>query len=98
MSTTNTIKITAQSGFHGNISQSFRLPAKEGIYYRYCPNPCDYKMGKNGIAIHCGCGWPVARTNWDAPEGWEAYAEWTDGFTPCGKNNIVIHLLRTREA
>jgi hypothetical protein len=83
--------IKAQSTFHGNISQSFRVPAECGRYPRRCPNPCDNaKDHQTGIAIHCGCGWPVDRTKWEAPEGFVAYAEWADWSDHAGRNNIII--------
>lgn len=93
-----TIKVKAVSAFHGDgVSQSFRLPAEEGDYFRFCHNQCDYKK-KDGIAIHCGCGYPVSRTTWEAPDGWDVWAEWADSnWMNCGKNNIAIHLQRKIE-
>lgn len=86
-----TMTITARSAFHGNISQSFRVPAECGRYPRRCPNPCDYaKDPATGIAIHCGCGYPVARTKWKAPDGFAVYAEWADWHDKAGRNNIII--------
>lgn len=83
--------IKAQSAFHGNISQSFRVPAECGRYPRRCPNPCDNAHDpKTGIQIHCGCGWPVARTEWEAPEGFAVRAEWADYYDRAGRNNIII--------
>lgn len=98
MNNEKSICVMARSAFHDNVSQSFRLPAEEGDYSRRCPNPCDYKKNKNGIAVHCGCGWPVSRTEWTAPEGWEVWAEWAEWpIERNGRNNIVIHLSRTIE-
>ena len=91
-----TVEVKAVSAFHGvSVSQSFRLPAEEGDYYRFCHNPCDNKK-KDGIAIHCGCGYPVSRTTWYAPDGWDVCADWANSnWMDCGKNNLVIHLSRT---
>lgn len=83
------MKIVAESAFHGNLSQTFRVPAERGVYARRCPNACDDAHDKNGIQIHCGCGWPVARTNWEAPEGFTIRAEWNDEW-PRTRNNILI--------
>ena len=85
--TMKTMKITANSTFHGNVRQSFRVPAECGRYPRRCPNACDNAKDKaTGIQIHCGCGWPVARTEWDAPDGFTVHAEWADD----GRDNIII--------
>lgn len=83
------MKIVAESTFHGNVSQTFRIPVECGVYARRCPNACDNKHNKNGIQIHCGCGWPVARVEWKAPEGFTIHAEWNDSL-PTTKNNILI--------
>ena len=72
-----TMKVTANSTFHP-ISQTFRVPAECGEYYRRCPNPCKRSSD-------CICGWPVFRTKWDAPEGFAVHAEWARG-----RNNIVV--------
>lgn len=90
------IKITANSTFHGDgLSQTFVLPAEEGVYYRRCKSPCDGKK-KDGIMIHCGCGYPVKRTDWIVPVGWVLEVEWDDawGHADHGKNNICIRLFR----
>ena len=89
MNAKKTIKIVAQSTFHGNISQAFRVPAEFGQYERYCPNACDDAHDKNGIQIHCGCGWPCGRTEWSAPKGFLVRAEWAEP-EPGKKNNITI--------
>lgn len=87
-----TMKITATSTFHDQISQSFRVPAECGRYPRRCPTACDNaKDPATGIQIHCGCGWPVARTAWEAPKGFIAYAEWANAWDhDFEHNNIVI--------
>lgn len=86
-----TMTITATSGFHGpQVSQTFRVPAECGRYPRRCQNPCDGKR-ENGIQVHCGCGYPVCRTDWEAPEGFTVHAEWADAWGhDYGRNNIII--------
>lgn len=85
------MKIVANSIFHPRISQAFRVPARPGRYPRRCKAPCDgARDPKTGIAIHCGCGYPVHRTEWEAAPGFSAYAEWADAWDNAGKNNIVI--------
>lgn len=86
-----TMLVKATSTNHGNKSQLFRVPAEPGRYPRRCPNACDDKKDRRtGLQIHCGCGFPVARTDWEAPEGYVVSAEWTDSWDGAGKNNIVI--------
>lgn len=92
-----TIKVVAESLFHGRLEQAFRLPAEEGYYYRCCPNPCDDKK-VDGIAVHCGCGWPVSRVNWRTPKGWKVdNVMWIDRDIGGGRNNIAIHIVREVE-
>lgn len=81
------ITVTAKSTFHDNLSQSFRVPAEPGRYPRRCPDACDGRTDRAaGIQIRCGCGWPCHRTEWDAPDGYDIYAEWADA----GRENIII--------
>ena len=84
------MKITANSTFHNGLSQTFRVPAEAGRYPRRCPNPCDYAKDSTGVAIHCGCGWPCGRTEWEAPEGYAVHAEWATSWDNAGRNNIII--------
>ena len=92
-----TIKVVAVSQFHGrSLSQSFRLPAEEGVvFFRRCPNACDDKK-VDGVQVHCGCGWPVSRTFWEAPKGWHVTASWTShGWWNFPRGcNIAIELSR----
>lgn len=89
----NTMTITATSGFHGpQVSQTFRVPASPGRYARHCKSPCDGKR-ENGVQVHCGCGYPCARTTWTAPDGWRVTAEWADAWDRQDRrNNIIIEV------
>ena len=75
MKTQKTILITAESGFHPGLEVRFRVPAEVGAYSRRCPKACDDKR-INGVQVHCGCGFPVARTNLTTPSNVEAHIEW----------------------
>lgn len=66
------MKITATSQFHGSMSVTFtgckvgvNIRRLRGPRSRYC---LDYSHANTHV---CGCGYPVARTAWDAGEGWE---------------------------
>lgn len=53
------MKITANSTFHNNLSRTF-VGIKEGRNFRRCPS----------CGGDCECGFPLAHTVWDTPEGY----------------------------
>lgn len=76
------MKVIATSSFHSNLEHVFRLPSKEGAYYRHV----------NKCSSDCACGWPVHHTSWIAPEGWSVRVQWA--FFGGGRSNVIIYLDR----
>lgn len=93
-SNAKSIILTARSQYHPNTWKCFRVPAKEGWYFRRCLNACDGRKDKSGVQVRCGCGFPVDRTKWNAPDGWIVTAEWRWPQMRKDRFDIVIYLIK----
>lgn len=89
------MKATAQSEFHPNLSVTFsglevgtNIRRLRGPRSRYCLN-----------TQACGCGFPVGRTKWNLPEGWQVLNVWECGpkGEEYGRGYIRIELIQVDE-
>ncbi len=65
-----TIKVKAVSEFHKGLSVCFQL--HEGVNIVKLPDDReDYCLDHDINSDTCGCGYPISRTKWVCPTGWE---------------------------
>jgi len=76
------MRVTATSTFHGSLSVVFNN-CHEGVNIRRLRGPrtkycLDYSHANSHV---CGCGYPCARTNWDAGQRFGV-----EGVAECGRD------------